>query len=120
MAVVACTGAALSIGVPSEVAAGPVGDECIGDVDGDGETGIGDLLDLLMSWGPCPDPPDPCPADLDEDSMVGISDLLIVVHDFGCGFTSCESHEDCDDVDDCTYDICIFGHCLHIPHPDCW
>jgi len=45
-------------------------------IDGDGSVGITDLLGLLGSWGPCPDPPALCPADLDGDRAVGITDLL--------------------------------------------
>jgi hypothetical protein len=119
LAVGLCTAAALSIGVSSEVMAGGVGDQCAGDIDGDGETGITDVLALLMNWGPCPDPPSECPADLDGDETVGISDLIIVILDFGCGFTACESDAECDDGDDCTFDICIHGFCLHIPDPHC-
>jgi hypothetical protein len=59
-----------------------VPDECEpspGDLDGDGLTGIADLLLLLGSWGPCDAPPDPCPADLDGDGAVGIGDLLLLM-----------------------------------------
>jgi len=45
-------------------------------IDGDGSVGITDLLGLLGSWGPCPDPPALCPADLDGDRAVGITDFL--------------------------------------------
>jgi len=27
---------------------------CPGDIDGDGNVGITDFLDLLAAWGPCP------------------------------------------------------------------
>jgi len=50
-----------------------------GDVDGDGSVGINDLLALLASWGPCPDPPARCVADQDADGIVGITDLLILL-----------------------------------------
>ena len=55
----------------------------VGDLDGDGTVGILDLLILLSSWGPCPDPPDPCPADLDIDGTVGIFDLLALLANWG-------------------------------------
>ena len=48
-------------------------DGIFGDIDGDGSVGIGDLLALLASWGPCPAP---CPEDLNGDGMVDIQDLL--------------------------------------------
>ncbi len=54
-----------------------------GDLDGDGEVGIADLLILLAAWGVCPDPPDECPADLDGDGAVGIVDLLLLLANWG-------------------------------------
>ena len=61
-------------------------DECpalVGDLNQDGRVGVADLLMLLASWGPCPDPPDPCPADLDGNGIVGVSDLLILFANWG-------------------------------------
>ncbi len=55
----------------------------LGDLDGDGSVGIGDLLVLLASWGACPDPPDPCPADLDGNGVVGVTDLLLLLGNWG-------------------------------------
>ena len=46
------------------------------DVDGSGDVGITDFLDMLATWGPCPDPPEPCPADIDYSGDVGITDVL--------------------------------------------
>ncbi len=57
--------------------------QVIGDLDGDGTVGILDLLILLNSWGPCPDPPQGCPADLDGDGSVGILDLLTLLANWG-------------------------------------
>ena len=53
------------------------------DLNGDGSVGILDLLILLGSWGPCPDPPNPCPADLNGDGSVGILDLLMLLANWG-------------------------------------
>ncbi len=61
-----------------EIATGP-----LGDVDGDGATGIADLLLLLAAWGPCPSPPASCPADLDDDGAAGITDLLLILGSWG-------------------------------------
>ncbi|MCZ6810688.1 MAG: FG-GAP-like repeat-containing protein [Planctomycetota bacterium] len=61
------------------IAGEPVVGETPGDLDGDGMVGILDLLILLSSWGPCPDPPQGCPADLDGDGTVGIFDLLVLL-----------------------------------------
>ena len=57
--------------------------QVIGDLDGDGTVGVLDLLILLSSWGPCPDPPQGCPADLDADGAVGILDLLTLLAHWG-------------------------------------
>jgi hypothetical protein len=52
---------------------------CVGDIDGDGNVGIQDLLDLLAAWGPCLD----CPADLNGDGTVGITDFLDLLAAWG-------------------------------------
>ncbi len=54
-----------------------------GDFDANGSVGIGDLLVLLASWGPCPDPPGLCPSDLDGSGAVGINDLLTLLGNWG-------------------------------------
>ena len=54
----------------------------LGDIDGDGEVGVSDLLILLGEWGPCADCND-CPADLDGDCVVGLSDFLILLANWG-------------------------------------
>lgn len=50
-----------------------------GDIDGDGVVGVGDLLELLLSWGACPAPPADCPADIDGDGSVTVADLVILL-----------------------------------------
>jgi Ca2+-binding EF-hand superfamily protein len=50
------------------------------DVDGDGEVGFGDLLEILSSWGPCP--PER-PQDVNGDGSVGFQDLLDVLSSRG-------------------------------------
>ena len=62
--------------VPSPAA---LASDCIGDLNGDGEIGFTDLLDILANWGPCPG----CPEDLDGDDVVGFSDLLTVLAGWG-------------------------------------
>ncbi len=88
------------IGAPSHVASTPyppgkvyvfmgTGPECPGDIDGDGDTDLSDLAELLASYGKCPgddgynpacnlyenDPPDGC---------VDLSDLGLLLADYGC------------------------------------
>lgn len=50
-----------------------------GDVNGDALVDVGDLLEVINAWGPCPDPPRECLADLDGDLDVNVVDLLIVI-----------------------------------------
>jgi len=50
-----------------------------GDLDGDGDVDVLDLLALLSDWGPCPPPPQDCPADLDANGTVDVLDLLILL-----------------------------------------
>jgi hypothetical protein len=54
-------------------------DECVGDLDGDGDVDFADLLVVLASWGPCGEPCPPCKGDLDEDCAIGFQDLLVVL-----------------------------------------
>jgi hypothetical protein len=54
-----------------------------GDVNGDGIVDTEDLLLLLASWGPCPDPPEDCPADFDGNGTVDTADLLILLANWG-------------------------------------
>ncbi|MBC8523287.1 hypothetical protein H8D29_05115 [PVC group bacterium] len=53
---------------------------CPTDVDGDGFTGVTDLLALIAAWGPCPIP---CSGDVNGDGTVGVNDLLEVVGSWG-------------------------------------
>ncbi len=50
-----------------------------GDVDGDGQVNVTDLLAVISAWGPCPTPPVACPADVTGDAQVNVSDLLLVI-----------------------------------------
>ena len=52
---------------------------CPWDLDGSGNVGAADLLDLLFNWGPCPG----CAADFDGDDIVGASDLLAMLFNWG-------------------------------------
>jgi hypothetical protein len=62
--------------------------QCLGDLDGDGAVGIGDLLDLLKFWGGCPKGcTDCCEAgccqDFNGDDTVGFIDLLLLLARWG-------------------------------------
>jgi hypothetical protein len=46
-----------------------------GDLDGSGSIGMGDLLQLIASWGDC----DSCLSDLNQDGNVGTPDLLTLI-----------------------------------------
>jgi predicted outer membrane repeat protein len=54
------------------------------DLDGSGDVGVTDFLQLLAEWGDCPDPcPPSCPADFDGDCVVGVTDFLILLANWG-------------------------------------
>ncbi|MCH2136536.1 MAG: hypothetical protein MK101_08135 [Phycisphaerales bacterium] len=50
-----------------------------GDITGDGQVNVDDLLRVLESFGPCPC----CPADLDESGAVTVDDLLMIISYWG-------------------------------------
>jgi hypothetical protein len=80
----AADGTLLVVGNGTQVIAftgGDTGSPCAGDVDGDGATGLTDLLAVLGGWGPCGAA---CPADLDGDGAVELDDLLAVLSDWNC------------------------------------
>ncbi len=56
-----------------------------GDLDGNGDVNVSDLLAILGAWGPCADcdPPSACPADIDGDCEVGVLDLLAILSNWG-------------------------------------
>jgi hypothetical protein len=63
-------------GVPDECEPPPLP----GDLDGDGDVDVSDLLELLSGWGPCPTPcPPTCPGDVNDDCTVDVSDLLALL-----------------------------------------
>jgi hypothetical protein len=50
-----------------------------GDIDGDGQVDVADLVAILAAWGPCVG----CPEDLDGDGVVDVADLLVVLGTWG-------------------------------------
>ncbi len=54
-------------------------DLCLGDVSGDGNVNVTDLLDLLAAWGPNPGHP----ADINGDGNVNVTDLLALLGAWG-------------------------------------
>ncbi len=49
-----------------------------GDVDGNGQVNVEDMITVIVSWGDCPETT-PCPADLNDDGAVNVLDLLLVI-----------------------------------------
>ena len=56
-----------------------VASSCDGDVDGDGNVGVTDVLAVIGTWGPCEN----CTADIDGDGIVGVNDLLAIIGQWG-------------------------------------
>lgn len=57
-----------------------------GDANGDGVVNIDDLLIVINSWTPAPEPglcPAPCPGDVDGNGTVDIDDLLLMINNWG-------------------------------------
>ena len=52
---------------------------CLGDITGDGNVNVTDLLDLLAAWGPNPGHP----ADINNDGDVNVNDLLSLLGAWG-------------------------------------
>ncbi len=52
---------------------------CEGDINGDGNVGVGDILVTIEQWGPCSN----CDADINGDGEVNVIDLLAIVGAWG-------------------------------------
>ena len=52
---------------------------CSEDVNGDGQVGVDDLLEIIGKWGPCSG----CPADVDGSGEVDVNDVLAVLGYWG-------------------------------------
>ncbi len=62
------------------------GPACLGDVDGDGDTDLSDLAELLAAYGASEGDPGYNPdADFDANGMIDLSDLAFLLADYGCG-----------------------------------
>jgi hypothetical protein len=62
------------------------GTSCPWDLNGDGEVNVLDLIELVMSFGPCEN----CPADFNDDGIVNVLDLITLIMNFGpCPGTEC-------------------------------
>ncbi|MHC4107323.1 MAG: right-handed parallel beta-helix repeat-containing protein [Planctomycetota bacterium] len=94
---------------------------CPWDLNGDGEVNVLDLIELVMSFGPCEE----CPADFDDDGFVNVVDLIALIMNFGpCPGSECvwdvtgdgvvdqtdveavtSNLGPCDDPDNCPWDV---------------
>ncbi|MCP3905926.1 MAG: S8 family serine peptidase [Planctomycetes bacterium] len=57
----------------------PCASPCVADLDGSGDVGFGDILNIIGAWGPCV----ACPQDLDDSGDVGFGDILAVIGAWG-------------------------------------
>jgi hypothetical protein len=55
---------------------------CVTDLNGNGQTGVDDLLVLMQQWGPCPTT-GMCSADLNGDGAVNSADLILLMGGWG-------------------------------------
>ena len=63
------------------------GGEAFGDIDGDGEIGVSDLIELLGQFGDISNTDDLLSGDFNEDGVVNIADILMFLASFGQGDT---------------------------------
>tara|TARA_Y100000589_G_scaffold178854_2_gene169414 strand:- start:1286 stop:1870 length:585 start_codon:yes stop_codon:yes gene_type:complete len=52
---------------------------CLGDVDGDGQVNVDDILSVISAFGACGG----CPEDMDGDGQVGVYEILIILDTWG-------------------------------------
>ena len=52
---------------------------CLGDINGNQEVEIQDLLEVIVAWGPCTD----CEADINQSGAVDVLDLLAIIENWG-------------------------------------
>ncbi|MCP3903690.1 MAG: hypothetical protein GY715_08660 [Planctomycetes bacterium] len=53
---------------------------CLPDLDGSGDVGFGDILQIIGAWGPCSGA---CPQDLSGNGQVDFADILVVIGSWG-------------------------------------
>jgi len=57
--------------------------DCPADVTSDGVVDVGDLVEVILDWGPCKDP---CGSDVNADGLVDVQDIVAVILAWGsCG-----------------------------------
>jgi hypothetical protein len=64
------------------VAVQVIDDACTGDLDGNNEVDVQDILLLIAAWGDCP-AGGACAADLNGDGTVAVQDVLIMIGAWG-------------------------------------
>ncbi|MHC5113354.1 MAG: FG-GAP repeat protein [Planctomycetota bacterium] len=65
------------LAIAFDLACGPA---CPADLDGSGDVGFGDILEIIAAWGPCGVP---CPEDLSGNGAVDFADILVVIGAWG-------------------------------------
>lgn len=58
-------------------------ESCPGELTGDDEVNVDDLLTVLNNWGACPGGAPGCAGDANNDSEVNVDDLLIILNNWG-------------------------------------
>ena len=106
------TGTTLAFGLEDPP---PMEPGCANDVTGDGRVDLFDLLVVIFDYG-CTGA---CPGDATGDGVVDYQDLFAVLAEYGCGFDPCDTNDDCDDGDPCTFDWCTGFGCINFPIPGC-
>jgi hypothetical protein len=56
---------------------------CLGDTNNSGTVDADDLVNVILAWGPCPNPPAACPGDVNGSDAVNADDLITVILHWG-------------------------------------
>jgi hypothetical protein len=56
---------------------------CAADANGDGTVDVDDLIEVILEWGACPNPPAACDGDVNDSGDVDVDDLIAVILGWG-------------------------------------